>query len=57
MVKKKVVAGKVALQFYDLKAKKKFTSNMYKVVVKSGRRFAVCKAPSGIDSYRILGKK
>jgi hypothetical protein len=45
------------LAFYDLKAKKKFNSANYKVVVKSGRRFAVAKAPSGCDSYRILGNK
>lgn len=45
-----------ALSFYDLKAKKKFSTASYKVVVKSGRRFAVAKAPSGCDSYRILGK-
>lgn len=45
------------LNFYDLKKKKKFTSDKYKVVTKSGRRFAVCTAPSGIKSYRILGKK
>ena len=44
------------LTFYDLKAKKKFTSSKYKVVTKKGRKFAVAKAPSGIDSYRIMGK-
>jgi hypothetical protein len=44
------------LSFYDLKAKKKFKSKNYKYVVKKGRRFAVCKAPSGIQSYRIVGK-
>lgn len=44
------------LSFYDLKGKKKFTSSDWKVVTRGGRRFAVCKAPSGIDSWRILGK-
>ena len=44
------------LSFYDLKAKKKFTSATYKFVVKGGRRFAVSKAPSGIPSWRIVGK-
>jgi len=44
------------LSFYDLKSKKKFTSSNYKTVTKSGRRFAVCKAPSGIESWRIMGK-
>lgn len=43
------------LKFYDLKRKKSFTTDNYKIVVKSGRRFAVAKAPSGIDSYRIIG--
>lgn len=43
------------LNFYDLKAKKKFESNKYKIVVKKGRRFAVTTAPSGIQSWRIVG--
>ena len=45
------------LKFYDLKSKKAFTSSNYKMVTKSGRRFAVAKAPSGVQSYRIVGKK
>ena len=45
------------LRFYDVKAKKKFTSNNYKIEVKKGRRFAVAKSPhSGIMAWRILGK-
>ena len=44
------------LSFYDVKGKKKFNSSNYKVVTKKGRRFAVAKAPTGIDAYRILGK-
>ena len=44
------------LSFSDVKGKKKFKSSSYKIVTKSGRRFAVAKAPTGIDSYRILGK-
>lgn len=44
------------LSFYDVKGKKKFKSSNYKVVTKKGRKFAVAKAPSGIDAYRILGK-
>ena len=43
------------LSFYDVKAKKKFKTNKYKIVKKKGRRFAVAKAPSGIESWRILG--
>ena len=44
------------LSFYDVKGKEKFNSSNYKIVVKKGRRFAVAKAPSGIDAYRIMGK-
>lgn len=44
------------LKFYDLKKKKSFVSSKYKFVVKKGLRFAVAMAPSGIESYRILGK-
>ncbi len=43
------------LSFYDLKAKKKFKTDKYKIVVRKKRRFAVAKAPSGIPSWRILG--
>lgn len=45
-----------SLTFYDLKSKKRFATSSYKIVVKNGRRFAVAKAPSGIESWRILGK-
>jgi len=44
------------LKFYDLKGRKSFMSDKYRKVKKSGRLFAVCKAPSGIESWRILGK-
>jgi predicted AlkP superfamily phosphohydrolase/phosphomutase len=44
------------LSFYDVKGKKKFKSKQWKTVNKKGRKFAVAKAPSGIDAYRILGK-
>lgn len=47
---------KEKLSFYDLKAKKKFNSSDYKYVNKKGRRFAVTKAPSGVQSWRIVGK-
>jgi hypothetical protein len=49
--------GKEKLKFFDVKAKKSFETDNYGVVVKKGRRFAVASAPSGITSYRILGKK
>ena len=45
------------LKFYDVKSKKAFTSTKYTILNKNNRRFAKTKAPSGIDAYRILGKK
>jgi len=45
------------LKFYDLKKKKSFTSTNYTTITKKGRRFAIATAPSGIKSYRIIGKK
>ena len=44
------------LSFFDVKGKEKFTSKEYRVEVRNGRRFAVAKAPSGIEAWRILGK-
>jgi hypothetical protein len=44
------------LNFFDVKSKKKFETDKFKLVKKSGRQFAVAKAPSGIESYRIVGK-
>jgi len=45
------------LKFYDVKAKKKFFSDSYRIMEKKGRRFAVAKSPfSGISAYRIMGK-
>lgn len=48
------------LKFYDVKAKKSFTSSNYRIVTKrtkrGTRRFAVAEAPSGIMAWRILGK-
>jgi hypothetical protein len=63
------------LTFYDVKAKKKFSTSNYTITskprkanqyVKVGNKtterkpkrftfFAVAKAPSGIDAYRIVG--
>jgi hypothetical protein len=45
-----------SLSFYDVKSKKKFKSSSYRIVKKKGRRFAVAKAPSGIEAWRIMGK-
>jgi len=44
------------LKFYDMKGKKSFETATYKLVKKSGRNFAVAKAPSGCQSYRIVKK-
>lgn len=52
------------LSFYDVKAKKKFNSDNYRVVTKKNPRtkvnmqFAVAKSPiSNIESWRVLGSK
>ena len=48
------------LSFYDVKGKKKFSSNKYKLITKRNPRskrtthFAVSDAPSGIKAYRIV---
>jgi hypothetical protein len=44
------------LSFYDVKGKTKFKTDKYRLETKKGRRFAVAKAPSGIEAWRILGK-
>jgi len=44
------------LKFYDVKKKKSFMSSNYKIKTIKGRKFAVCKAPSGIMAYRIVAK-
>ena len=44
------------LKFYDLKAKKPFMTDKFKIVMKGGKRFAVARAPSGVEAYRIVGK-
>lgn len=50
----------VVLKFYDVKGKKSFTSSKFKFMPKKTRAgmryFAIAKAPSGIDSYRIVSK-
>lgn len=53
--------GNETLKFFDLKKRKKFSTDDYKIVEKKvkgkKRRFAVATAPSGIASWRILGAK
>ena len=49
------------LKFYDMKSKKAFTTDKYKIVNKKVRgkmrRFAVADAPSGIKAWRIMSSK
>jgi len=47
---------KPKINFYDLKAKKKFSTDNFKVVKKGGRYFATTKAPSGAMSWLIISK-
>ncbi|MBI4918779.1 hypothetical protein HY837_02535 [archaeon] len=49
--------AKPKLSFYDVKSKKKFESDDYKVKEKSGRFFAVAKSKSGPhECWRVLSK-
>lgn len=43
------------LTFFDLKTKKKFTTDKFRIETRKGRRFAVAKNPSGGESWRIMG--
>jgi hypothetical protein len=45
------------MKFYDVKAKKAFSTDKYASVTKSGRKFAVANTPSGGKAYRIMAKK
>jgi len=44
------------LKFYDLRGKKSFVTDSYRVVTKKGRKYAVATAPSGATAWRIIGK-
>lgn len=45
------------LSFYDVKSKAKFNTAEYEVREKSGRFFAVAKAPKGThECWRVLSK-
>ncbi|MBR9700419.1 hypothetical protein GOV11_00970 [Candidatus Woesearchaeota archaeon] len=44
------------LKFYDMKAKKKFTTDKFTIKTKKGRKFAVAKTPSGSTAWRIMSK-
>lgn len=55
--KSKPKSSKEKLSFYDLKRKKKFSTNKYTFKKIKNRKFAVAKAPSGIQSYRLVANK
>ena len=49
--------GKEKLSFYDVKTKKKFETDDFKVKEKGGRFFAVAKSPNGPhECWRVLSK-
>jgi len=58
-----MVTAQPKLSFYDVKAKKKFMSGNYKIVMKknprtkSTMRFAVTTSPGGTEAWRVLCKK
>ncbi len=44
------------LSFFDVKAKKKFSTSKFRFVIKKGRKFAIAKSPfTGIEAHRIVG--
>lgn len=50
--------AKEALEFYDVKSKKKFKTDSFSVKEKSGRFFAVAKSTSGPhECWRVLSKE
>jgi len=48
------------LKFFDVKAKKSFTTTKYRLTSRKTTKrityFVVAKAPSGIEAWRIVGK-
>jgi len=49
--------AKEKISFYDVKTKKKFETDNYRVVDKSGRKFAVTKSPAGShECWRVVSK-
>jgi len=45
------------LEFYDVKSKKKFKATEFRIVEKSGRFFAVTKAPEGThECWKVVSK-
>lgn len=49
---------KQELEFFDVKTKKKFKTNDYKIVTKGGRNFAVTKSKQGsYECWRVVSKE
>lgn len=49
--------AKEKIEFYDVKTKKKFSTEDYKIVEKGGRFFAVAKSPAGPhECWRVVSK-
>jgi len=45
------------MEFFDVKSKKKFKANEFRVEEKKGRFFAVAKSPSGThECWRVISK-
>ncbi len=50
--------AKEKISFYDVKTKKKFDAEDYKIVDKSGRKFAVTKSLAGShECWRVVSKE
>jgi hypothetical protein len=52
------MTGKQKIEFYDVKTKKKFSTDSYKIVERAGRHFAVAKSPAGThECWRVVSKE
>ena len=50
--------AKERISFYDVKTKKKFETEDYRIVDKGGRKFAVSKSPAGPhECWRVVSKE
>ena len=50
--------AKEKMSFYDVKTKKKFETDQYRVVEKGGRHFAVAKSLAGThECWRVVSKE
>ncbi|MFH0808684.1 MAG: hypothetical protein V1888_03675 [archaeon] len=52
---KKSLPKQPILEFYDVKSKSKFKTSNYKIINKSGKKFAVAVGPQETECYRIMG--